>query len=148
MTVAVILATGRAAGPGDLRPAAALPWGSGPEAPTLLARLREQLAGLNVPDPQVVTRPEFAPLLRKDGHDVTECADPAADLTEIARLARRAPGAPLLLLPGDLAISTELLTRLIHDTRDPATAVTVPLNPPSPRRTRPPQTHRTSELSH
>ncbi|GAA1542610.1 hypothetical protein GCM10009678_26360 [Actinomadura kijaniata] len=132
MTVAVIIATGRAAGPGDPRPAAALPWGSGPEAPTLLARLREQLAGLNVPDPQVLTRPEFAPLLRKDGHDVTECADPAADLTEIARLARRGTGAPLLLLPGDLAISTELLTRLIHDEKDPAAAITVPLEPPGP----------------
>ncbi|WP_067825166.1 CDP-alcohol phosphatidyltransferase family protein [Actinomadura kijaniata] len=132
MTVAVIIATGRAAGPGDPRPAAALPWGSGPEAPTLLARLRKQLAGLNVPDPQVLTRPEFAPLLRKDGHDVTECADPAADLTEIARLARRGAGAPLLLLPGDLAISTELLTRLIRDAKGPAAALAVPLAPPDP----------------
>ncbi|MFC9969441.1 CDP-alcohol phosphatidyltransferase family protein [Spirillospora sp. NPDC127200] len=124
MTVAVIIATGVTGGEPDPVPTAALPWGDGPDAPTLLTRLCEQLGTLNVPDRRIVTRPELAPLLRKDGHEVLECADPAADLAEIALLARRADG-PVLLLPGDLAASTELLARLVRDARDPATAVTV-----------------------
>ncbi|WP_067488847.1 CDP-alcohol phosphatidyltransferase family protein [Actinomadura hibisca] len=125
MTVAVIIATGVTGGEPDPVPTAASPWGDDPDAPTLLTRLCEQLGTLNVPDVQIVTRPELAPLLRKDGHDVLECADPAADLAEIALLARRA-GGPVLLLPGDLVISTELLARLVRDARDPATAITVP----------------------
>ncbi|GAA4129101.1 hypothetical protein GCM10022416_05400 [Actinomadura keratinilytica] len=134
MTVAVIMATGWDGGGPDPGPAAVLPCGGDPrrtagaagEPPTLLTRLCEQLARLNVPDPVIVTRPEMAPALHKDGHFVVESPDPAADLQEIARVAERADG-PLLLLPGDVVIGAELLRRLLLDGDGaPAAAVTVP----------------------
>ncbi|MQY07212.1 CDP-alcohol phosphatidyltransferase family protein [Actinomadura macrotermitis] len=130
MTVAVIIATGWTRGGPEPGPAAALGCADDPEAPTQLARLQGRLGRLNVPDRYVVARPEQAPLLRKDGHDVVECADPAADLREIARLARR-HGGPLLLLPGDVAIGDEQLVRLLRDVRAPAAALTV-APPPAP----------------
>ncbi|WP_019629107.1 CDP-alcohol phosphatidyltransferase family protein [Actinomadura atramentaria] len=118
MTVAVIIATARSRyGPG---PAAALPGGGA----TLLAGLVERLAALNVPDPRVVTRPEFAPALRAAGHRVTECADERADLREIARLARAADGG-VAVLPGDLAAGGPVLERLLDGPA--ASAVTAPL---------------------
>ncbi|MBW8484654.1 CDP-alcohol phosphatidyltransferase family protein [Actinomadura parmotrematis] len=123
MTVAVIIATGTARGGPEPGPAAVLPGAPGDDPPTLLTRLCRRLTALNVPDRHIVTRPEHAPLLRKDGHDVIECADPAADLREIARLARLTRG-PLLLLPGDLATGGELLARLVRDARTTVTAVT------------------------
>ncbi|WP_344959602.1 CDP-alcohol phosphatidyltransferase family protein [Actinomadura miaoliensis] len=134
MTVAVIMATGWDGGGPDPGPAAVLPCGGDPrraaeaadEAPTLLTRLCEQLARLNVPDPVIVTRPEMAPALHKDGHFVLESPSPAADLREIARIARHADG-PVLLLPGDVVVGAELLRRLLLDGDDaPVTAVTVP----------------------
>ncbi|MFD0685397.1 CDP-alcohol phosphatidyltransferase family protein [Actinomadura fibrosa] len=132
MTRALIIATGRTADGPDPGPTAALPYGADPEAPTLLTRLCHRLVTLNVPDLYVITRPDLAPQLRKDGHDVIECTDLAADLREIARLVR-APagpddrGVPIVLLPGDLVASDELLCRLIIDARGPATAITTPL---------------------
>ncbi|MBX6768387.1 MAG: CDP-alcohol phosphatidyltransferase family protein, partial [Actinomadura rubrobrunea] len=136
MTMVVIMATGWDGGGPDAGPTAVLPCGGGPsraggaadEPPTLLTRLCEQLARLNVPDPVIVTRPEMAPALHKDGHFVVESPDPPGDLREIARVARRAD-APVLVLPGDVVIGGELLRRLLLDGGDtPVTAVTVPLD--------------------
>ncbi|WP_245667400.1 DUF5941 domain-containing protein [Actinomadura macra] len=59
----LIIATGRTA---DAGPTAALPYGGGREAPSLLTRLCQRLDTLNVPDRHVVTRPELAPPLRKN----------------------------------------------------------------------------------
>ncbi|MFG2002461.1 CDP-alcohol phosphatidyltransferase family protein [Spirillospora sp. NPDC048911] len=129
MTVAVILATGRIAGSHDPCPAAVLPRpGATGEAerPTLLARLRAQLATLNVPDHHVITRPELAPALRKDGHDVIESDDTAGDLHEIARLAGRARG-PVVVLAGDLVTGDEPLARLLIDAKGSVAALTGPL---------------------
>ncbi|MEW2358551.1 CDP-alcohol phosphatidyltransferase family protein [Spirillospora sp. NPDC029432] len=122
MTLAVIIATGRARGGAGPGPAAALPYPGGSAAPgdpdgppTLLARLCDQLTTLNVPDVHVLGRPDLAPPLRAHGHFVTECADTAADLREIARLARLAwtDGRTLLLLPADLVTADEPLARLL-----------------------------------
>ncbi|RFU38271.1 CDP-alcohol phosphatidyltransferase family protein [Actinomadura logoneensis] len=124
MTLAVIIATGRAEGP-DPFPAAAVPVPSADGGVSLLTRLVRRLERLGVAEHRVITRPALAPPLRKDGHDPVECEDTAADLREIARLARRAR-TPVVLLPGDLVISDEQLTRLVLDAADrPATAVTV-----------------------
>ncbi|MFB4313376.1 CDP-alcohol phosphatidyltransferase family protein [Actinomadura sp. 21ATH] len=125
MTLAVIIATGRARGGAGPGPAAALPYPGGAAAPgdpdgppTLLARLCDQLTTLNVPDVHVLGRPDLAPPLRAHGHFVTECADTAADLREIARLARLAwtDGTPLLILPADLVAADEPLARLLDGT--------------------------------
>ncbi|WP_026415648.1 CDP-alcohol phosphatidyltransferase family protein [Actinomadura oligospora] len=128
MTLAVIIATGRAPGP-DPIPAAAVPvpppGASGTASVTVLGRLLGQLDRLGVAERRLITRPDLAPPLRKDGHDPVECEDTAADLREIARLARGAR-ASVVLLPGDLVISDEQLARLVLDAADrPVTAVTV-----------------------
>ncbi|MEV4257790.1 CDP-alcohol phosphatidyltransferase family protein, partial [Spirillospora sp. NPDC049652] len=124
MTLAVIIATGRAAGP-DPFPAAAVPVPSADGGVSLLTRLVRQLERLGAADHRVLTRPALAPPLRKDGHDPVECEDTAADLREIARLTLRAR-TPVVLLPGDLVISDEQLARLVLDAPGrPATAVTV-----------------------
>ena len=128
MTIALIIATGRVRGRPGQGPAAALPYRTGPgepaDPPTLLARLCDRLATLNVPDVRVIGRPSGASVLRADGHFVTECADPAADLREIARVARYAEE-PVLLLPADLVASDALLERLVHGSG--TEAVTVPV---------------------
>ncbi|KAB2351580.1 CDP-alcohol phosphatidyltransferase family protein [Actinomadura rudentiformis] len=128
MTVAVILATGRIAGSHDPCPAAALPYAGGSgdaERLTLLARLRAQLATLNVPDQHIITRPELAPALREDGHDVIESKGTVSDLREIAELAARTE-APIVVLTGDLVTGEEPLARLLLDAKGPATALTGP----------------------
>ena len=132
MTVAIIIATGRTEEALDPGPTAGLPYGDHPEAPTLLSRLCDQLATLNVPDHRIVTRPDLAPLLRKDGHDVIETEDAAGDLYEIARLARHRRE-PVVVLHGDLVVSTELLARLILDARGPATGFPGALRVPAAR---------------
>ncbi|GAA2451838.1 hypothetical protein GCM10010191_82630 [Actinomadura vinacea] len=137
MTVAVIIATGRARGESEPGPAAALPYRSRPGEPadpcTLLARLCDRLATLNVPDVRVIGRPEAARVLRADGHFVTECADVRADLREIARVARlaRLAGEPVAVLPADLIAGDELLQLLLDGAGEPLTAVTVPAAWPS-----------------
>ncbi|WP_345337789.1 CDP-alcohol phosphatidyltransferase family protein, partial [Actinomadura viridis] len=132
MTVAVIIATGRACGGSGPLSAAALPYGGGPGGgpepggpPTLLARLCDQLTLLNVPDVHVVGRPEAAPELRADGHFITESADVPGDLREIARVARVA-GEQVLVLAADLVCGDELLIRLLDDVEAPLAAVTLP----------------------
>ncbi|WP_329522333.1 CDP-alcohol phosphatidyltransferase family protein [Spirillospora sp. NBC_01491] len=125
MTIAVIIATGRTGTGADPVPTAVLPCGDGPEAPTVLTRLCDQLATLKVPERRIVTRPDLAPALRKDGHDVIECEDTAADLREIARLTRGTT-APVVLLPGDLVANGELLSRLLVDARTVPVAGTAP----------------------
>jgi phosphatidylglycerophosphate synthase len=132
MTVAVIIATGRTEEALDPGPTAGLPYGDHPEAPTLLSRVRDQLATLNVPDHHIVTRPDLAPLLRKDGHDVIETEDAVGDLNEIAWLVRRRRE-PIVILHGDLVASTELLARLILDARGPATGFPGALRVPASR---------------
>lgn len=132
MTLAVIIATGRAPGP-DPIPAAAVPVpppgasGDASESPSrsVLSRLLGQLDRLGVAERRLITRPDLAPPLRKDGHDPVECEDTAADLREISRLAYGARTS-VVLLPGDLVISDEQLARLVLDAAEqPATAVTV-----------------------
>ncbi|MFI0357729.1 CDP-alcohol phosphatidyltransferase family protein [Actinomadura sp. 9N407] len=123
MTVAVITVTGRARGGPGPGSAAALPYPDGP--PTLLARLCDQLTTLNVPEVHVVGRPEFAAALRADGHFVTESADVAGDLRELARLARTARE-PIVLLPADLIIADEALAGLLDGADPPIAALTVP----------------------
>ncbi|GAA2623991.1 CDP-alcohol phosphatidyltransferase family protein [Actinomadura fulvescens] len=128
MTVAVILATGRIAGGHDPCPTAALPYGDetgDAERPTLLARLCARLATLKVPEHHIITRPELAPALRKDGHDVIESDGTIGDLREIAWLARRTEE-PIVVLTGDLVTGDEPLARLLLDSRGPATALTGP----------------------
>ncbi|REE98372.1 CDP-alcohol phosphatidyltransferase family protein [Thermomonospora umbrina] len=121
MTVAVVLATD---------PIADLPYGTGPEAPTLLHRLLGQLASLNVPDIRIVARPETATLLRKNPETVgpvaptvIESESAVEDLRAIARTAREA-ARPVLLVPGGTVANDELLIRLSGRQRDLATAVT------------------------
>ncbi|MFC5753299.1 CDP-alcohol phosphatidyltransferase family protein [Actinomadura rugatobispora] len=129
MTIALIIATGRVRGRPDPGPAAALPYrirpGEPADPPTLLARLCDRLATLNVPDVRVIGRPRGASALRADGHFVTECADPAADLREIARTARLAEE-PVVVLPADLVADDALLERLLYGSGGPVVAVTVP----------------------
>ncbi|WP_279575667.1 CDP-alcohol phosphatidyltransferase family protein [Actinomadura barringtoniae] len=132
MTVAIIIATGRTEEALDPGPTAGLSYGDDPEAPTLLSRLCDQLATLNVPDHRVVTRPDLAPLLRKDDHDVIETEDAAGDLNEIAWLVRGLRE-PVVVLHGDLVVSTELLARLILDARGPATGFPGALRVPAAR---------------
>lgn len=129
MTVAVILATGRIAGGHVPCPAAALSYAGGSgdtERLTLLARLRAQLATLNVPDRHIITRPDLAPALRKDGHEVIESGSTLSDLREIAELAGQAEEA-IVILTGDLVTGDEPLARLLLDSKGPATALTGPL---------------------
>ncbi|MFC5180159.1 CDP-alcohol phosphatidyltransferase family protein [Actinomadura harenae] len=126
MTLAVIIATGRVPGP-DPIPAAALPAPSGPGGgdASVLGRLIGRLDRLGVTGFHLITRPDLAPSLRKEGHDPVECEDAAADLREISRIAYGARTS-VVLLPGDLVISDEQLTRLVVDAADqPVTAVTV-----------------------
>ncbi|MEU5883196.1 CDP-alcohol phosphatidyltransferase family protein [Spirillospora sp. NPDC047279] len=131
MTVAVIIATGRAGGRPGPAPTATLPWpGETPEPMTLLARLRAQLVTLKVSDHHVITRPDLAPCLRKDGHEVIESADAAGDLREIAWLAERADDT-VVVLPGDLVTGDEPLARLLLDAKGPATALTIPAPKPA-----------------
>ncbi|MCP2335374.1 CDP-alcohol phosphatidyltransferase family protein [Actinomadura rupiterrae] len=121
MTLAVIVATGRTAGPEPV-PTAALPTGDG--GPSVLTRLVGRLGALGV-ESRLITRPDLAPRLRKDGHDPVECDGTAADLREIARLVHLARTA-VVLLPADLVISDEQLARLVLDAAPhPATAATV-----------------------
>ncbi|HEX2315596.1 MAG TPA: CDP-alcohol phosphatidyltransferase family protein, partial [Thermomonospora sp.] len=123
MTVALVFATD---------PIADLPYGTGPEAPTLLHRLLGQLASLNVPDVRVVARPDTAALLRKNPDalgpvtpTVIESESPATDLRTVARTAREAP-VPVWVLPGGTVANDELLTRLAYRRSDVATAITGP----------------------
>ncbi|GAA3235256.1 CDP-alcohol phosphatidyltransferase family protein [Actinocorallia longicatena] len=103
----VVVAT-EPAEPGE--PTAELPY-DGPV--TVLDRLLGQLGALKVPDVRIVTRPEAAQVLRKNGHEVIESPDLAADLREIAALA--AGSAEFFLAHADVVISDELLTRLVRD---------------------------------
>jgi phosphatidylglycerophosphate synthase len=108
MTVAVILATGRAEGP--------------PGVPAGAARLRAGLATVNVPDVIVIGRPGAGTVA---GSPDIESPDVATDLRRLSRLARRA-NVPVVILPADLLVSTRLLDRLVNGTRAPLAAVTVP----------------------
>ncbi|HEU5156299.1 MAG TPA: CDP-alcohol phosphatidyltransferase family protein [Streptosporangiaceae bacterium] len=119
MTLAVVLATEAAPGGPDAGPTADLPYDSGT---TLLERLLDQFASLNVHDSRIIARREFAATLRGRGFEVIETKDLADDLRVVAELARAARR-PLVIVHGDLVASDELLTRLVLDSKAPAAAV-------------------------
>ena len=54
-------------------------------ATTVLDRLLGQLRSLNVPEIRIITRPDVAQRLRKNGHEVIESDGAAGDLREIFR---------------------------------------------------------------
>jgi hypothetical protein len=133
MTLAVVVATESVGGAvaGDPASTAELVYGTA--GPTLLRRLLDQLASLNVHETHVITRPETAAALRKDGCEpgdrageagpgVVESHDLAMDLREIARLDGTARE-PMLILHGDLVMSDEQMARLVHDSKPPALAL-------------------------
>jgi hypothetical protein len=106
--LAVVLATALAS---DGRPAALLPWEDG----TVVGRLAEQLDGLGVPAPLVVTRPGFEAAVQQavgPAADVRACASVADDLRLIARAARDGAG-QVLVMTGDIVTHTDVLEGLI-----------------------------------
>jgi hypothetical protein len=119
MTLAVVLATEAARLGPDAGPTAELPDGSGG---SLLGRLLDQLASLNVHDGRIIARREFAEYVRGHDFDVIETKDVADDLRVIAELAGAARQ-PMLILHGDIVMSDEALTRLVLDSKSPAAAV-------------------------
>ncbi len=123
MTLAVVLATEATSGGPGAGPTAELPYGSGS---TLLGRLLDQFASLNVHDGRIIVRRELAAPLRERadglGLEVIETKDLADDLRVIAELARAARQ-PMLILHGDIVAGDELLTRLVLDSKAPAAAV-------------------------
>ncbi|HEX6470464.1 MAG TPA: CDP-alcohol phosphatidyltransferase family protein [Streptosporangiaceae bacterium] len=123
MTVAVVLATEAAPGGPGAGPTAELPYGP---AGTLLERLLDQLTSLNVHHGRIIVRRDIAARLRERGErlgfDVIESKDVADDLRVVAEAAREARQ-PLLILHGDTVASGELLTRLVCDSKAPASAV-------------------------
>jgi hypothetical protein len=123
MTLAVVLATEAAPGGRGAGPTAELAYG--PDG-TLLERLLDQFASLNVQHGQIIVRRELAGSLRERGEragfEIIETKDLADDLRVVAELARAARE-PLLILHGDIVAGDELLTRLVCDTKAPAAAV-------------------------
>src|SRR4051812_5549452 len=88
MTLAVVLATEAARlGPGA-GPTAELPYESGGSGGTLLGRLLDQFASLNVHDGWIIARRELAEYVRGHGFEVVETKDVADDLRVVAELAR------------------------------------------------------------
>ncbi|MGI8328733.1 CDP-alcohol phosphatidyltransferase family protein [Actinomadura scrupuli] len=137
MTLAVVVATE----PIDLGAAAGLAYDADR---SLLGRLLDQLASLNVPEIHVIARRDMVPVLRTlspgpgTGNDaqepclkVIESDDLAQDLREISRLARAATE-PMLVLHGDVVASDELLSRLERGAKGPAAAVTGPFTDTRP----------------
>jgi hypothetical protein len=140
MTLAVVVATEPVQGAAVGVPAATAELVYAGTERTLLLRLLDQLASLNVHDTYVITRPETAAALRKSGHSghadgdagrrprdarcpgVIESHDLAMDLREIARLAGAARE-PMLILHGDLVMNDEQMARLVYDTKPPALAL-------------------------
>jgi hypothetical protein len=113
MTTAVLLATV----PGeDGEPAAALPWGD----TTVLRRLLEQLAGLGVPAPVVVTRPEWEAALRPSleglGARFQVSVGIADDLRAVAGAAAEGQGS-VLVAAADVVVHREALAGLLADPR-------------------------------
>ncbi len=95
----------------DGRPAALLPWEGG----TVVAHLCDQLIGLGVPAPVVLTRPAFEGAVRAAvDREVEVRASPsvADDLREVARAARECVG-QVLVLSGDIVTHTDALEGLI-----------------------------------
>jgi hypothetical protein len=124
MTLAVVVAT-EPLGEGAT---AGLPYAADV---TVLDRLLSQLGSLGIGDVRIITRPDLAQSLRKNGHEVIESDGLADDLRQIAAIARSAEaadsaGTPLLVLHGDLVANDELLLRLESGAKSPAAAVTGP----------------------
>jgi hypothetical protein len=119
MTLAVVLVTEAVEGRSEPGPTAGLPYG--PDA-TVLERLLDQLASLNVHDSRIIARREIAAPLRTNRLDVIETDGLDDDLRAVAELARTAEQ-PMVFLPGDIVASDELLTRIVHDARGAASAV-------------------------
>src|SRR3954447_674465 len=112
---AVLLATA-AAGAGS--PAATLAWEGG----TLLGRLLDQLAGLDVGSADVIARPPAAAVLQPLRESAAlpvrlqPSAAPAADLRAIAEIARAATGA-VVVAYADTVTQREALAGLLGDPR-------------------------------
>ena len=132
MTLAVVVATE----PIDLGAAAGLAYDT---ERSLLGRLLDQLASLNVPEIHLVARRDMAPAFRALSPDsaqqpclkVIESDDLAQDLREISRLARAATE-PMLVLHGDTVASDELLDRFERGGKGLASAVTGPFTTTRP----------------
>jgi hypothetical protein len=132
MTLAVVVATE----PIDLGAAAGLAYDA---ERSLLGRLLDQLASLNVPEIHLIARRDMAPVLRMLSPEsaqepclkVIESDDLAQDLREISRLARAATE-PVLVLHGDIVASDELLNRFERGAKGPAAAVTGPFTTTRP----------------
>lgn len=113
VAAAIVVAT--AAGEAD-GPAAGLAW----EGTSVLRRLLEQLAGLDVPALHVLTRPAYAAELgpELEGLPASLHADagPGDDLRRIAALAAEADGA-IVVCHGSLVTQREVLAGLLADPR-------------------------------
>ena len=114
-TTAVLVATAAA---DDGGPAAGLPW----EGHTVLRRLLDQLASLDVATAHVITRPEWEPALRRalEGTPVDARVVPspglADDLRAIASVARDT-GGRLVVAHADVLTQREALAGLLADPR-------------------------------
>src|SRR3954451_21888537 len=110
---AVLLATAAAA---EGSPAATLSWEGG----TLLGRLLDQLAGVDVRSAHVIARPEVAIELGSAPAGLSVRVHgshgAAADLRIVAQLARAAPGA-LVIASADTVTQREVLAGLLADPR-------------------------------
>ncbi|HEY0538539.1 MAG TPA: CDP-alcohol phosphatidyltransferase family protein [Actinoallomurus sp.] len=115
MTLALVIAT-EAVGSGS-SPTAGLALRGG----SVVGRLLAQLESLDVADRRVITRPEVAGELRELGCDVIESKGLAEDLREIARVARAA-AEPMLIVHGDVVAHREVFTRLVLNSKAPASA--------------------------
>jgi Family of unknown function (DUF5941)/CDP-alcohol phosphatidyltransferase len=115
MTLALVVATETVAAGSSPTAGLALPDGS------VVGRLLTQLESLDVADRRVITRPEFAAELSDLGCTVIESKGIAEDLREIARVAAIARE-PMLVLHGDVVAHREVLARLVHNSKAPASA--------------------------
>jgi phosphatidylglycerophosphate synthase len=120
MTLAVVLVTEAIGGRSEPCPTAELPYGPGA---TLLERLLDQLASLNVHDSRIVARREIAAPLRKHDLDVIETDGLDDDLRVVAELTRAAGEQPMLIVHGDIVAGDEPLTRVVRDAKAAAAAV-------------------------
>jgi hypothetical protein len=133
MTLAVVLVTEAIEGRSEPGPTAGLPYG--PDV-TVLERLLDQLASLDVHDSRIIARRDVAAPLRANKLDVIETEDLADDLRVVAGLAGAAAGQPMIILPGDIVAGDELLTRVVRDAAGAASAV-ISRRPPGPDPARP-----------
>jgi phosphatidylglycerophosphate synthase len=110
MTTAVLLATVAVA---EHEPAAAQPWGDA----TVLARLVDQLASLEVEDVLVITRPGWEPAFGGLRVSVVTSRTGEDDLRAVARIARDGAPGSLLVTHADIVTHVSALDGLLADPR-------------------------------